>query len=144
MPDRPLLERAERAPLTPEQQQALDHAQYKYECQVSAVTRFRSEWGIPMVFGTDAPPLGLDASRSFGTFPISLELKLLAEAGMTSMDIIKTATSVAAGAVGIGDITGTVEPGKEADLIVVDRDPIKDILALNEIAMVMKGGTVID
>lgn len=139
-----MLEKREKGPLTPDQQEALDHAQYKYECQVSAVTRFRSEWGIPIVFGTDAPPHDLDASRSFGTYPIGLELKLLAEAGMGPLEIINAATGVAAKAVGIGDSVGTLEVGKEADIIVANGDPVGNILSLTDLGMVMKGGLVID
>ena len=138
-----LLERAEKGPLTSEEHKSLDALQYKYECQVSALSRFWKEWGIPIVFGTDAPPSGLDSSRSFGTYPIGLELQLMAEAGMRSMDIIRAATSVAAGAVGIGDLVGTIEAGKEADIIAVNGDPIQDILALKELGMVMKAGKVV-
>lgn len=62
---------------------------------------------------------------------------------MSNSDIIRSATSVAAQAIGIGDRVGTIEPGKETDLIMVTRNPMKDISALRTIDMVMKAGRII-
>ena len=138
-----LVEKAQQEPLTLAEQERLDRLEVKYESQVSGLSRFWSEWGIPIVFGTDAPPLVLDPTRSFGKYVVGLELMLMAEAGMRPTDIIQAATSIAAKAVGVGDLIGTVEPGKEADLIVVEQDPLKDISALGNVVMVMKGGKVI-
>jgi imidazolonepropionase-like amidohydrolase len=135
-----LVERAERQPLTPPEKQRLDKLDRKYEAQVSTLNRYWKEWRIPIVFGTDAPGHGYDAGRAFGRYVIGLELKLMAEAGMEPMEIIKAATSISATAVGLGHLIGTVAVGKEADLIVVSRDPLQNILALLDVVMVMKGG----
>lgn len=60
----------------------------------------------------------------------------------SAMDAIRSATSLNAQALGLGDRIGTVRQGMEADLIVVDGDPLKDITALERVVFVMKGGRV--
>ncbi|MEA2529509.1 MAG: hypothetical protein QOG89_1153, partial [Thermomicrobiales bacterium] len=62
---------------------------------------------------------------------------------MTPMDAIVASTRAAADLLGIGTEVGTVEPGKWADLIAVRRDPTEDAGAVEEIAWVMKGGTIV-
>ena len=62
---------------------------------------------------------------------------------MSPADVVRSATSVAANAVGLGEVVGTVEAGKEADLIVVDNDPHEDIRALRSMRMVMQKGELI-
>ena len=59
------------------------------------------------------------------------------------MEAIMAATKISAEAVGLEDIIGTIEPGKEADLVVVGSDPLKNISALRDPKMIMKGGKVI-
>jgi imidazolonepropionase-like amidohydrolase len=58
------------------------------------------------------------------------------------MDAIVGATSLAADALGLKGVVGSIAPGFEADLIAVDGDPIKDITALRRVVFVMKGGKV--
>lgn len=55
------------------------------------------------------------------------ELHLLAEAGLTPLDILRAATVNAAEMLGIADEIGTVEVGKVADLVVVQEDPLVDV-----------------
>jgi imidazolonepropionase-like amidohydrolase len=62
--------------------------------------------------------------------------------GMTPMQAIRSATSVAADLLGWGDKLGTVEAGKWADLVAVSGDPLKDITELERVRFVMKAGTV--
>ena len=69
----------------------------------------------------------------------------MAEAGMTPMQAIVATTAMAAACIGLGDRVGTVEPGKLADLVVVDGDPLKDPGLLRDharFALVMKDGQV--
>ena len=47
--------------------------------------------------------------------------------GMSPMEAIVSATSKAADLIGLADVVGTVEPGKEADLLVIDGDPSKNV-----------------
>ena len=64
----------------------------------------------------------------------------MSEAGMSNKDIIKASTSAAAEAIGISNLIGSVQPGKEADLIIVDKDPLQDIKALRTMSLIMKSG----
>ena len=120
--------------LTPEDRMRLEDLQIKCERQVEFLGRLWSEWGITIVAGTDA-------ISSFGDYCLGLELQV--EAGMSTAEVIRSATGVAAQAVGLDHLVGTLEPGKEADLIVVDRDPLADIRALRSMRMVMQRGGVV-
>ena len=68
------------------------------------------------------------------------ELELMVQYGMTPVDALKAATSVA-GQVLHMDI-GRVQPGMLADLIAIQGDPLKDITALRQIKLVMKAGVI--
>jgi len=71
------------------------------------------------------------------------EIEYLTKYGLSPMEAIESATRMGAEAIGGQDDFGTVEAGKYADLIMVDRDPLKDITALGEVCWVMKEGNVI-
>jgi imidazolonepropionase-like amidohydrolase len=88
--------------------------------------------GAPIVFGTDAGvyPHGLNARQ----FPI------MVARGMTPMQAIKAATSVAAKFMGWDDRIGSIEAGKFGDLIAVRDDPLSDISSLQHVEVVIKGG----
>jgi imidazolonepropionase-like amidohydrolase len=73
------------------------------------------------------------------------ELAALVKGGLTPMEAIMAATSVGAEHLDMADLVGTIEPGKLADLLVVDGDPLEDITILqdvNRVKMVMKGGEI--
>ncbi len=130
-----LLARREQGhPLTPEESRRLEDLHVKCHKQVEFLGRLWSEWGVSIVAGTDA-------IQSFGDYCLGLELQV--QAGMSPADVIRSATAVAAQAVGVGHLVGTVEAGKEADLIVVDGNPLRDIRALRTMRMVMQGGVVV-
>lgn len=95
------------------------------------------EAGVKVGSGTDAMGVyGLHGNYAN-------ELGLLVDLGMSPMDVIKTATKVNSEIVGLEDVVGTLEPGKQADILVFDGDPLKDIRVLmdkSRIKLVMKSG----
>ena len=118
-------------PLTAVEQARLDGLKAKCESQLEFLGRMWNDFDINIVSGTDAVEI-------LGDYCLGLEL--MAQAGMSNMDIIRASSSVAAQAIDAGHLIGTVEPGKEADLIVVDHDPLQDIRALRSMKMVMRAG----
>jgi imidazolonepropionase-like amidohydrolase len=72
-----------------------------------------------------------------------LMFRAYAEAGMPPLEIIRAATVNAAELLGWQNRIGTIEPGRFADIIAVEGDPLKDIAELERVKFVMKGGTVI-
>ncbi len=68
------------------------------------------------------------------------EVLSLHEAGLSPIEAIRAGTLSPATALGIQDSIGTVEPGKEADLLVVNGDPSQDLAQLRDVAAVFKGG----
>jgi imidazolonepropionase-like amidohydrolase len=103
------------------------------EAQRQAFTQAHAA-GVPIVFGTDAAvyPHGLNARQ----FPI------MVQRGMTPMEAIQSATSVAARYMGWSEKVGSLAPGRYGDLIAVKTDPLQDIRALQSVAVVIKGGLV--
>lgn len=63
--------------------------------------------------------------------------------GVTPIEAIRTQTLNAAELLGWSDRVGVVEPGRYADLIAVDGDPLADITELERVKFVMKGGVVV-
>jgi imidazolonepropionase-like amidohydrolase len=93
--------------------------------------------GVKVVAGTDAGGHGHPANAG--------ELVCLVDAGMTPMQALQAATGWAAECIGQEDELGTVAPGKLADIVVVDGDPLADIRVLtdlNRIALVIKDGVI--
>lgn len=91
--------------------------------------------GIPIVAGTDGAVPGYSLLR---------ELELSVEAGFTPLEAIQSATTVAARAMGMDRIVGSVEPGKLADLLVLDGDPLADISNIRRAHWVIRRGRVYD
>lgn len=71
------------------------------------------------------------------------EMAYLTKLGLSNMEAIESATRIGAEALGKADEFGTVEAGKLADLILVDRNPLQDITAMTDVSWVMKEGKVI-
>jgi imidazolonepropionase-like amidohydrolase len=91
--------------------------------------------GVKIALGTDAAvyPHGLNAH----------ELDVYVnQFGMSPLAAIQTGTINAADLMAWTDRTGTIEPGKWADIIAVDGDPLKDVKILQHVNFVMKSGTV--
>jgi imidazolonepropionase-like amidohydrolase len=96
------------------------------------------ELGGQVALGTDA---GYLAGLEIGS-PID-ELRLMQEAGMTPMQILVSATRNAAHVCRLDRELGTLEPGKLADVLVLDGNPLEDLGALASPRMVIHGGTII-
>jgi imidazolonepropionase-like amidohydrolase len=90
--------------------------------------------------------LGSDYGGGPGTFELGIpmyEIEMMSQAGMTPMQIIVASTRQAAWVAGIEDQVGTLEPGKAADVLVVDGDPLTDLQALSHIRLVIHAGVII-
>lgn len=93
--------------------------------------------GIPIAFGTDA------GVYEHGRNAEEAEL-MVTRGGMTSRDVLVSATTGAARLLGVDGETGTIEPGKSADLIAVEGDPLVDAKALRHVEFVMARGRTPD
>ena len=105
---------------------------------VANLRRFASAGG-KVALGTDFS----GAPKPFQLGMPMLEMELMLQSGMTPMQIIVSATKNAAHVCNRDRVLGTIEPGKVADLLVVDGDPLQDIHALGNVRLVMRNGTVI-
>lgn len=91
--------------------------------------------GVKVALGTDA-----------GVYPHGLnghEFGKMVEMGLTPLQAIQAGTVNAADLLGWADKIGTIEPGKFADIIAVDDNPMQDTSTLEHVKFVMKGGEVI-
>ncbi|HUJ26584.1 MAG TPA: amidohydrolase family protein [Myxococcales bacterium] len=77
-------------------------------------------------------------------FSLWREMELFAEAGIAPMDILKAATINGAYAIGKSDLIGSVAPGKLADFVALDRDPLESIANVRSVVRVVKAGVVHD
>jgi len=98
-------------------------------------TRRMYEAGVPIVLGTDAGGMGTRLEDYALVFPVYVR-----RFGLSPMDAIVAATRRAADVLGVGAEVGTVEPGKLADLVVLDGDPLSDLAALRKVDQVFLGG----
>lgn len=94
-----------------------------------------SDAGVPISMGTDTGPTG----RFQGYFEL-LELDLMAAAGLTPKQVLASATRDAARCMRIDRDLGTLEPGKWADMVVVDRDPLQSTANVRSISSVWIAG----
>ena len=90
--------------------------------------------GVKMAVGTDA------GSWLNSHADIATELRLRVQIGATPLEALTMATSWSAECLGLAKEVGTLEPGKIADLVVLDTDPLADLGALEHIHAVFKDG----
>jgi imidazolonepropionase-like amidohydrolase len=72
------------------------------------------------------------------------ELAMMVATGLTPMQALMSATKNAAELIGVADRVGTVEPGKLANLLIVDGDPLENIAATKNISIVIKDGKIVE
>jgi imidazolonepropionase-like amidohydrolase len=90
---------------------------------------------VPILFGTDLP-----------VTPIAREWEeflALQDAGLSTADVLKSATVNAAAGLGMADTLGSLETGKAADVIAVAHDPRADMHEMGKVIFVMKGGRTV-
>jgi imidazolonepropionase-like amidohydrolase len=91
--------------------------------------------GVRIVSGSDG---GIAAAKPHGLLPVSVAF--LAECGMSAGAALASATTLAADACGLGDRKGRLQAGYDADLLVVDGDPLADVGALARPVAVFAAG----
>jgi imidazolonepropionase-like amidohydrolase len=91
--------------------------------------------GVRLVFGTDGSvlPHGQNAK----------EFEAMVDAGVPALETIRSATINAARTFGLDNETGTIAPGRAADMVAVDGDPLRDIQALSRVVFVMHKGRMV-
>jgi imidazolonepropionase-like amidohydrolase len=95
--------------------------------------------GVTLVNGTDIPPGDLVD----GTPAAVYELLMLAQAGLSPLAALQSASVNAADLLGIGDHVGQIQPGYVADFVAVDGDPLDDLAAMRTISLVVQAGHVV-
>jgi imidazolonepropionase-like amidohydrolase len=77
-------------------------------------------------------------------FSLWREMEIFAEAGVKAMDVLKAASINGAYAIGRSDLLGSVAPGKLADFVVLEKNPLTNISHVRSVHRVVKGGIVYD
>ena len=93
--------------------------------------------GVTLLAGTDA----LNPNVYYG-HSVHMEFKHHAAAGIPSIDLLRMSTIEAAKTVGAEDQLGSLEPGKLADIVILDKNPLEDINNARSIWRVIQGGRV--
>jgi imidazolonepropionase-like amidohydrolase len=91
--------------------------------------------GVPIVAGTDVGVPGHTLHR---------ELELYVKAGMTPLEAIQAATITPARVMKVETEVGTIEPGKRADLIILDANPLTNISNIRKVSSVVTQGRLFD
>jgi len=95
--------------------------------------------GVPLLAGTDCPNPFV-----YPGFSLHDELGLLVHSGLTPAEALRTATINPARFLGVTDSLGSVEPGKVADLVLLDANPLADIANTKRIRAVIQGGRLLN
>ena len=93
--------------------------------------------GVPLLAGTDS----LNPKDNYGE-SLHAELQYFVRAGISPIEVLQIATQRSASAVGAGDLLGSLEPGKVADVVLLDANPLDDIANTLTTWRVVVGGIV--
>ena len=114
----------------------LERVKHGHENRLEDTHRMIS-MGLKVIGGSDS---------AWGVYPMGgfvHELECLVEAGFSPSQAVQAGTRESAKSIGLGDTAGTLEPGKPADILVVDGNPDQDIKALwKVVAVFLEGGLV--
>lgn len=94
--------------------------------------------GVNVVMGTDAGTSYNDFKSGPG-----VEIRLLASVGMTPEQVLLASTIRGAELLGIAERVGELVPGKDADMLILDRDPLQDLAVLTDAPRVIKRGQAV-
>lgn len=108
--------------------------------EVLAGIRAAHHLGVKLQMGTDTEP---DPPSFFGS-SLHWALEFFVEAGIPPLEVLRIATQQAAEALGAQDDLGTLEPGKLADIVLLDKSPLEDIRNTQTIWRVIKDGWLFD
>lgn len=92
--------------------------------------------GVKMATGADNNYSAASTTR------VSLETEIFVRLGMTNFQALQSATTIGAELLGLSESTGKIETGKEADMILLPKNPLDDIGALQDALMVISNGKV--
>jgi imidazolonepropionase-like amidohydrolase len=106
-----------------------------------ALANLKRLWSeaVTVVMGTDAGNIGTLHGPS-----VFREMALMHEAGLSPLEVLRSATVNGARALRLADRVGTIAPGKLADLVILDADPLADVGNLSHADQVIKNGVVFD
>jgi imidazolonepropionase-like amidohydrolase len=107
--------------------------------KVLQLTKIMHDKGVQILSGSDIPNFGLIPGASLHN-----ELELLTEAGIKPLEVVAIATNNGAEALGIDNRVGTIEAGKEADVIILTSNPIENISNTKGIEAVIVDGRFVD
>ena len=117
-----------------------DMAMRAIEGRIAPSLQAHAKAGVVLLFGTDFEGIGTPAEpRPL----IEAEMRVLLASGFNEMDVIKMMTGNSAKHPFTPDDYGVVAPGKLADLIILDDDPLEDLTAATRPVVVIKGGEVV-
>ena len=105
------------------------------EVSNAIIARQVGELGIPISIGAHGQREGLGAHWDMWSFALG---------GMQPMDVLRTGTINPARALGLDRDLGSLEPGKLADLVILDANPLENIRNSSQVAMTMVGGRLFD
>ena len=92
----------------------------------------------------DSARIGIGSHGQLQGLGYHWEMWAMATGGMKNHDVLRAATIYGAEAIGMGQDLGSIEPGKMADILVLDRDPLADLRNTTGLRYVMKDGRLFD
>ena len=104
--------------------------------KVEEAFRNAHQIGVKLATGADNDYSAASTTR------ISLEAAYFVRLGMSNFEALQAATVNGAELLGIADQTGSIEQGKQADLILLPDNPLEDIMALQDVLMVISNGRI--
>jgi imidazolonepropionase-like amidohydrolase len=107
--------------------------------KVLQLTKTLYDNGVTILSGTDIPNFDLVPGAS-----LHHELEILVEAGISPLEVIKIAARNGAQALGIEEDVGTIESGKQADMVILSDNPINEISNTKKIEAVINNGQLIE